>query len=474
VSSAQCSGSRSGKRAVNWVVLQDRESGRELVLGGTHISYCSGGCDSVHECELKEMYRKLEKMRKKYNAPVVWMGDMNRKMDSRIMRNVLKGKVGSMRTFSVDDLVQTDSHTYYTGGSAIDHILGESGKFRILGGGRTDQGERGQKLKGADHFPVYAEVHVLKSVDAAASGETTPAPATIEETTTSAESSDAISSVPTSPASDSTTSQVAQPPTEAIVDVSGQSEAEDAFVSKMLEWNVHYKNRDHRGIAGVIADNKVDIVGLCELTGSMSEMARALSRESGRDFRVQPGRERKGFGTDIFYDNGKWKALEGGVSSAQCSGSRSGKRAVNWVVLQDRESGRELVLGGTHISYCSGGCDSVHECELKEMYRKLEKMRKKYNAPVVWMGDMNRKMDSRIMRNVLKGKVGSMRTFSVDDLVQTDSHTYYTGGSAIDHILGESGKFRILGGGRTDQGERGQKLKGADHFPVYAEVHVLK
>merc|ERR1711957_483688 len=161
---------------VNWVVLQDRESGRELVVGGTHISYCKGGCDSVHECELREMYRKLEKMRKKYNAPVVWMGDMNRKMGS---------------------------------------------------------------------------------------------------------------------------------------------------------------------------------------------------------------------------------------------GSRSGKRAVNWVVLQDRESGRELVVGGTHISYCSKGCDSVHECELKEMYRKLEKMRKKYSAPVVWMGDMNRKMDSSIMRNVLKGKVSSMRTFSV-------------------------------------------------------------
>jgi len=242
----------------------------------------------------------------------------------------------------------------------------------------------------------------------------------------------------------------------------------------MLEWNVHYKNRDHGGIAGVVAENEVDVVGFCELSGSMSDMARALSRASGRDFRVQSGRESwKGFGTDIFYDNGKWKELEGGVSSAQCSGSRSGKRAVNWVVLQDRESGREVVVGGTHISYCSGGCDSVHECELKEMYRKLEKMRKKYSAPVVWMGDMNRKMDSSIMKNVLKGKIGSMRTFSVDDLVQTDSNTYYTGGSAIDHILGESGKFHIKDGGRTEQGERGRKLKGADHFPVFAEVHVL-
>jgi endonuclease/exonuclease/phosphatase family metal-dependent hydrolase len=310
---------------------------------------------------------------------------------------------------------------------------------------------------------------------AASSEDASAAPAARDESSTSADSQGTTTPwETTSPSADSVTSQT-QPPTGAPVGVSGQSESEDAFVSKVLEWNVHYKNRDHRGIAGVVAENEVDVVGLCELTGSMGDMARALSKASGRDFRIQPGRESwKGFGTDIFYDNGKWKALEGGVSSAECSGSRSGKRAVNWVVLQDRESGRELVVGGTHISYCSKGCDSVHECELKEMYRKLEKMREKYSAPVVWMGDMNRKMDSRIMRNVLKGKVGSMRTFPVDDLVQTDSHTYYTGGSAIDHILGESGKFHIQGGGRTEQGERGRKLKGADHFPVFAEVHVLK
>jgi len=245
--------------------------------------------------------------------------------------------------------------------------------------------------------------------------------------------------------------------------------------SKILQWNVHYKNRDHWGMAKVVVENDVDIVGFCELTGSMSDTAHSLSKSSGRDFRVQPGRDGswKGFGTDIFYDNGKWKALEGGVSSAQCSGSRSGKRAVNWVVLEDRTSKRKLVVGGTHISYCRDGCDSVHECELKEMYRKLEDMREKHNAPVVWMGDMNRNMRSRIMSNVVKGKVGSKRVFPVDDLVKTDENTYYTGGSAIDHILGESGKFFVHKGGRTHQGIRGRHLFGADHFPVFTHVDLL-
>jgi len=267
------------------------------------------------------------------------------------------------------------------------------------------------------------------------------------------------------------------PPQATTTESSGPATVPDgeAYVSKILEWNVHYQNRDHSGIARVVSENDVDIVGLCELTGSMSDMTRALSKASGQDFRIQPGRESwKGYGTDIFYDNGKWNALEGGVSTAQCSGSRGGKRGINWVVLQERQSGRQLVVGGTHLSYCSGGCDSTHECELAEMYQKLEAMREKYDAPVVWMGDMNRNMASRIMQNVVEGEIGSKRTFPVVDLVQTDSHTYYTGGSAIDHILGEAGKFHIRDGGRTEQGIKGRKLEGADHFPIFAEVHALR
>mmetsp|Transcript_13221 Transcript_13221/g.33118 ORF Transcript_13221/g.33118 Transcript_13221/m.33118 type:complete len:440 (+) Transcript_13221:61-1380(+) len=243
--------------------------------------------------------------------------------------------------------------------------------------------------------------------------------------------------------------------------------------AKVLQWNVHYSNKDTAGLSGVVALNRPDIVGFCELTTSMNDMAGALSAATGRSFRVQPGRNGwQGFGTDIFYDSGKWQALEGGVTTAQCS-SRSGDRTANWVVLQERATSKTIIVGGTHTSYCAEGCDELHECELKTMYDQFEKMQRKYHgAGVLWMGDINRNMGSTIMQNVLKGQLGRQRTFQVVDLAQVQGNTYFSGGPAIDHILGESGSFEKLKGGRTDQGVTGQHLFGADHFPIYALVKV--
>lgn len=243
----------------------------------------------------------------------------------------------------------------------------------------------------------------------------------------------------------------------------------------MMEWNVYWKNRDLAGLASVVAENGPDIVGFDELMADVQETADALSKATGRPFKVQPGRtEWKGFGTDIFYDSSKWRALEGGVHTAQCSDSRNGQRAANWAVLKEHASGRTLIVGGIHLSYCAEGCDAVHECELQEMYTKFEQMRQKHGgAPVAWMGDLNRNTNAGVVQNLLKGMIGMKGTFKVDDLSKVQGNTYYTGGSAIDHIFGEQGAFKVKNAGRTAQGVTGQWLFGADHFPIYAELDMV-
>jgi len=212
-----------------------------------------------------------------------------------------------------------------------------------------------------------------------------------------------------------------------------------------------------------------DIIGLCELTASMTEMAQALTTASGSRFQVQPGHTGwKGYGTDIFYNSDKWEAFEGGVQTAGCS-SRGGNRAANWAVLKDKATGEKLITGGIHLSYCEGGCDSLHECELQALYAKLEEMKKKHpSAPVVWMGDMNRNMQNTVMQNLLNGRIGSMTTFKADDMGKTTKNTHMAGGGAIDHIIGELGAFKIREGGSTGQGLTGQHLEGSDHFPIYS------
>jgi len=248
-----------------------------------------------------------------------------------------------------------------------------------------------------------------------------------------------------------------------------------ATLTTILEWNVYYENRDMNGLAHIMKGRNPDIVGICELTAPMQAMASALTTAFGRRFEVQPGRGSwMGYGTDIFYDAEKWEHLDGGVARASCP-SVGGPRAANWVVLKERSSGQIIITGGLHTSYCAQGCDELHFCELNFMYDRFQAMKHKYdNAPVVWMGDINRNIYDNVMRSVFNGNLGGKQQWVGDDLVRTRENTYYNGGMAIDHIVGEKGAFRIKSGGRTGEGVKGQLLAGADHFPIYADLEILK
>jgi len=242
---------------------------------------------------------------------------------------------------------------------------------------------------------------------------------------------------------------------------------------QLVQWNVHWTNKDTKGLAGVLKSRKPDIIGFCELTASLQNMAADLSSALGRTYKLQPGRAGwQGYGTDIFYDDAKWKSLEGGVEKVWCPGTSGGERAANWVVLKHRQTSKIIVTGGIHTTYCAHGCDSTHECEISKLYGNLEAMKSKYpSSTVVWMGDLNRGLNTRILQNLFQGKIGSKGTFAVDDLAKTSGNTYFAGGVPIDHLLGEKGGFVRKSGGRIPGlGVTGQHLMGADHFPIFAEV----
>mmetsp|Transcript_73205 Transcript_73205/g.152786 ORF Transcript_73205/g.152786 Transcript_73205/m.152786 type:complete len:274 (-) Transcript_73205:725-1546(-) len=240
---------------------------------------------------------------------------------------------------------------------------------------------------------------------------------------------------------------------------------------KTLEWNVYYRNTNVQLLAASIMANnpQPDVIGLCELTTPVQDMANALTGAAGRAYAAQPGREVwQGYGTDIFYDAGRWEALEGGAVTAPCS-SWGGPRASNWVVLRERLSGKILVTGGTHLSYCAGGCDAVQQCELRSLYSHLEAMKNKYpGSAVVWMGDMNQPKTTPMLNGAMQGDLGGYQGFPLDDVVETNQNTYMSGGPAIDYIFAERGSFQVKSSGTTGQGVTGQTLAGADHFPVYS------
>lgn len=249
---------------------------------------------------------------------------------------------------------------------------------------------------------------------------------------------------------------------------------------KVLEWNVYYKNNDMAGLAKIIKKTDPDIAGFCELDKrSKNRLAREMSKKSpsGRTYKVQPG-DGGGYGTDIIYDGNRFEALEGGKKNVFCKGSwtkkgsQGGSRAANYVVLKEKTTGKKIITGGIHVSYCSGGCPLyLWECETGKLYDAFEKMKKKHgNPPVLWMGDQNYGPGNRMANNLFKGKIGRRKVFPVEDLGKIKKNTYFSGGSPIDWFFGEKGKFKRIKSGRV-AGRTGKKLVGgADHFPIYVQI----
>lgn len=247
---------------------------------------------------------------------------------------------------------------------------------------------------------------------------------------------------------------------------------------KFFSWNVYYLNQDLVAITEVIVPNDADIIGINEFTGDWASLIKILnSKSTHRNYVLAEGSggNFKGYGTDIIFDSNKWEALEGGKKTVNECGSFGGDRAANWVVLKENEAERSrctIIVGGIHLSYCANNsCDSVQECELRNLYAKYEALKEKYdNAPVVLMGDLNHGMSDPIIKNLLKGHIGDRKFFPIADMAMTEGNTYYDGGVAIQHIFAEDSGFVRISGGRTGQGITGEWLGGSDHFPVYAEV----
>jgi len=242
---------------------------------------------------------------------------------------------------------------------------------------------------------------------------------------------------------------------------------------KALVWNVHWENRNVRAMAEVLVPNKADIIGINEFRGDYFALVHELnSLAATSSYELQPGSGSAiGYGTDIIFDSKLWNVVEGGKVKVVCPGTRGGDRAANWLVLQHRASHKRLLTGGIHLSYCAGSsCDGTHECEMGLLYDKFEEMKARYNVPVLWMGDLNHCIYDRVIDDALKGRIGSRSVFTTHDLSKVEERTFYTGGCAIDHIVGENSHFHRVKGGTTGQHISGQMIAGADHYPVFASL----
>lgn len=260
-----------------------------------------------------------------------------------------------------------------------------------------------------------------------------------------------------------------------------------------MEWNIFWKNWKHSEIARVCKrehDTPPDIIGFCELAPSNPGKLVSLIVESlnallsDRTYVAQSaitGSRWLGFGADIVYNSSRFDCLEDGKVSVSVPGTLLGPRAANWVVLQEKSSGRRFITGGMHLS--SGAPKHVHREELKRLYAKFNQMKEKYpTAPVIWMGDLNLVPTAPVVSDLMRGKIGSDDTFRVDNVVQTRrrtiTHPWGRVEPVIDHILADkSVNIRRIKGGRADLASEEQKeykdgtwLAGADHYPVFAEL----
>ena len=243
-----------------------------------------------------------------------------------------------------------------------------------------------------------------------------------------------------------------------------------------------------RGFVKVYQETRPDVIGFQEVSPLMlDEMMRGLQKE-GIPYAAVWGRD-----TPILYRQEKFILLDSafGIYPQECPGfegcfNNDDTKSWNIAVLQEKESGKNVILCTTHLWWMSGvpevppyqaGSNEARVYQMQLLIRELNRFQEKYDAPAVLVGDLNCPYDSDPIR--LAKEAGFVHA---NDLAEEYAYPYNghhpCGDSgyepyvpqpfekAIDHML-IRGNLRVL---RFDRYIADSYLPLSDHFPAMIDV----
>ena len=154
--------------------------------------------------------------------------------------------------------------------------------------------------------------------------------------------------------------------------------------------------------------------------------------------------------TPIIYRRDRLRLLDSGFRYIEQTVSTVNHRVVTWALFENRESGEQFLVFGTHLDSQS---ESERLLEAQKIAEFTEQMRQQYNVPAVLMGDLN-------------STVTGSAYLELDQNTDFDSACAPGSYPGVDHILCTP-EADVTGVG-TDNSMASQTA--SDHRMVYADL----
>lgn len=176
-------------------------------------------------------------------------------------------------------------------------------------------------------------------------------------------------------------------------------------------------------------------------------------------------------GCPIFYRTDKYEMLDGGSfwlsetpDEMSKSWGSSHYRVATYMILKEKETGREFAVFNTHLD------NESEQARIEGIALVVEKIREFGSIPALLMGDLNAEPDTQTLLSTREDFEDSHEIADIAD----DGATYHAFGEKldrerIDYILASVGDFNVSEYRIVDNGRSGEY--SSDHASIYIKVN---
>ena len=239
------------------------------------------------------------------------------------------------------------------------------------------------------------------------------------------------------------------------------------------------------GFAGVVTAHMPEIVCLQEYSPEMHAELYPKLQKAGYEISFLPGPDEVNF-TPILYRKSRVKLIETAYYPHDLPYNNGRTKSFTTAVFQMKKGGKKFIVANTHLWWKSekvmSGSDNARTQQVRTIIAEVDKLYKKYECPVFFMGDMNCNLRSETMGVALAaGYRPAWEIATVHGDLRCGHHKCDKGGfsrhqnktddgfGCIDHffIYDPSGSVEV----KTFKRDYAWfTVKLTDHYPNYADI----
>ena len=247
------------------------------------------------------------------------------------------------------------------------------------------------------------------------------------------------------------------------------------------------------GFVRLYLETNPDIIGLQECTAKCADYIMQGLRENNANYALLWGRD-----TPIIYKTDKFELIDSkyciyneDIPNLEGSFNNVQTKSYCIAVFRLKENGKLIIFATTHLwwkssdpstDYYQPFSDEARTYQLNFLMDETEKFQKKYNCPIIIVGDLNSLYCSEAVQSALKRGYFHAYNIATDYKDETDGQHYcYADGydmnenpktfdESIDHILIKNAPDNFVK--RFERYAPEYYMPLSDHFPVWIDTEI--